>query len=57
MQTRDYYMQWLVWFHSVTVAASDINDNLYEYSNYGKCVSIIAPVSCHISNTITVLSC
>ena len=29
---------------SVTVGASDINDNLASFSNYGKCVDIIAPV-------------
>ena len=36
----------------VTVGASDIDDNLASFSNYGRCVDIVAPVS-HIKlNTI-----
>ena len=30
--------------HSVTVAASDRKDNFADFSNFGRCVNIIAPV-------------
>lgn len=32
-------------FHSITVAASNIDDELLSTSYFGKCVNIIAPVS------------
>ena len=33
--------------YSITVAASNFNDELADFSNYGECVNIIAPVSAH----------
>lgn len=34
-----------VFIYRVTVGASDINDILASFSNYGECVDIIGPVS------------
>ena len=38
-------------YYAFTVGASDEQDRFAYFSNYGVCVSIIAPVSCHLSVT------
>ena len=36
--------------HSVTVGATDSEDKMSTFSNYGKCVDIFAPVSQKLDN-------
>ena len=38
-------------YYAFTVGASDERDRFASFSNYGYCVTIIAPVSCHLSVT------
>ena len=35
----------MIYTHSVTVGATDSEDKMSTFSNYGKCVDIFAPVS------------